>query len=586
VNIVADQMIYGRVESVLSRRGSSGYQTVYHSPSLSHATVAEIQRIVGVFEFEDEPGETVADVTRIQYFRVADGRVVLSKSVPAKDGMLIDRNFRPKTFICHCLVITISDFHKAKCDPFAIMHSFRDRFIDTADDIKDHFIDTPPPNDGRVEITIESQIPSAQLSWPNSQYVELRNAALLSKSVVDSKGAMAIIGAPQEVEEVLQASFAIVEDPESRASMTFTTSGDGCDFVPGRFWAIGYCNRPRREFPAVVDTAEKRVVKMPSGGTEPGATLFATWLEFAMHSTNARPLMARMPTIRVLAEAADLGTKVSDTAVLDELAVEEFAEFGRAKLVDRLAEELAPLLDSDFARILASWVASSCLYPTALVRAALFDVEHPRERAAEWLTSYLFALPRHGTRPKLSSWWSIRRFAISEGPPTLCFLANALAPWLVVAWRRRKHCRLALQQMSKTEYQELLTRATPTLPLGLFVTGGNEPLLLRRLEELTPSDSELVSFLDSVIRHGEAFTIPDSLRKRIVDLPRRSRRRLLRLIEKKPRHRETLHPPLLEADKLTDPDALELLALPRRLDGISNVGRRPDMDAQTQPRWP
>jgi hypothetical protein len=582
VNIVAEQMIYGRVESVLSPRGSSGYQTVYHSPSLSASTVGEIQRVVGVFEFEDEPGEAVADVTRLQYFRIADGRVVLTKSVPAKDGELIDRNFRTKTFICHCLVISHADFQKVRCDPFAIMHSFHDRFIDTADDIKERFVDTPPPHNGRVEIPIVDYVSPLQLDWQNKQLSELRNAALLAKPVVDNGGSMAVIGTPDEVEKVLRAAFTMVEDPESRAGMTFTTNGDNCELVPGRFWAIGYCNRPRRDFPAVVDTAEKRVVKMPSGGGERGTTLFATWLESALQSTDGRPLAARIPTVRILAEAVDQGTKVSDTAVLDELAVEEFAEFGRDQLIDRLAKELAPSLDADLARILASWMANNHLYPSALVRASLFDIAQPKARLAEWLEKYLVALPSLAIRLKLTSWWSIRRFASSNQLPRLLFLANALAPWLVVAWWRRRNCRRALQELPHEEYRQLLEKTTPAVPPDLFVTGGKEPLLLRRCEELTLSDAELSSLLDSLIRYGEAFTLNDSFRKRIVELPRRSRRRLLRLVDKNPRHLKALEAPLLEADALTDRDASERLAFSRRLDGISGAVRRPDLDAQTQ----
>jgi len=130
--VIADQLIYTRVEADYSPIRKSGFQTVYHS-GLTREIVDIIEQRVRCF------GAAKADSARLQFFPACDNKVVLAHTISIQTHPeIVDRSYRPGAFLSHCLILNAQDFEKKlQNDPFALFDEFD--FINSATQMVERF---------------------------------------------------------------------------------------------------------------------------------------------------------------------------------------------------------------------------------------------------------------------------------------------------------------------------------------------------------------------------------------------------------------------------------------------------------------
>jgi len=95
-------------------------------------------------------------------------------------------------------------------------------------------------------------------AWPKDELRKLILLALRANDLATGRSILALIGAPESIENALWAAFVAV--PSSlREACSFDTHFVGCNPVALSYWAVGLPEPPDRPFFVQVDTQQKRV---------------------------------------------------------------------------------------------------------------------------------------------------------------------------------------------------------------------------------------------------------------------------------------------------------------------------------------
>jgi len=344
VIVYAGQHIYTNVEKEQSPHHRSGYQTLFYTHvALSEAESDEIEAHVPYYRSEGEPIKRV-------FFSTSTGKRVVAHIVPLADT---DRHGRQGRYLAHSLAFTPEAFTHLKADPFWVLRHFP--CITTVEEALRH---------GNVQmgdisaVSFESpaepvQDTAAAQYWSAQELQKLVLLALRADQLAQHRQAVAIVGAPQQVEHALEAAFFAVPTP-LRPHCTFDTYFYKCNFVATSYWAIGELEPPSNPIYSLVEARSRQVMSLNAGQPQ---TAYERWVVQALEHNDLDAIASCRD--QAFALCAWLEGNVDAVAVVDSTVPEAIvsvfqvnAQQVQALLHVRLGEQLpSTLVERIFASI-------------------------------------------------------------------------------------------------------------------------------------------------------------------------------------------------------------------------------------------
>ncbi len=481
------QLIYARVEAKYSPRNKSGYQTVYHSPSISSAEVRAIEKRIQCFDTSD-------DVPRYQFFILETGKIVLTDSAtvdtdPEAVLEIIDRQGRPGTFITHCLVFTPAEFAKVGNNPFPIFGTFG--FCADPREMV-NLLNQPEEHKAIVEIGARNQ----RVNW--SSNTPQNDADKLLALARQTSQAILIYGSESEIFELLSNIFAVAE-PSARLKCSFDTHIEKCIPKPGTYWAVGASTRQRGTYSVEINADEGNlgnVLAAPS--LEPDDT-YGKWIGGVVQK-NDIDLLQNVDTGQDLANAFQEQREPRES-LYNKKAYGVFFEMNRDIVRNRIAETIAMVPTSQAFGI----AMSEYLLQTSDVK-DLICIAAPKHIVPDFLNRVMTQwfqtqAPNFVFRgmKKKTDWYNLYRYASDQQQYVLAF-------WLAAYLEDSKLCQDTLPQMSDEMYTRALEMLLRPFVPSHFISPRHTHMdaLMQTLEPdfSQMPDEQALSFALDVIRAG------------------------------------------------------------------------------------
>ncbi len=480
--LYAEQLIYTRVESAYSPRRSAGYQTVYRGPSVSSATVEEIEKHIQCFR----PKES--ELTRLQYFRLGNGAAVLTSSRQIDThAEIVDRDRRRGIFMAHCLIVSRNEFAKADYNPWPLLDQFP--FLHDAERMVDQF---GKATGEAPTVAIEVDLPHRPIlsSWPGQEAVKIVSLALEADQLKQDGKSVLMIGSPQEINETLKIVFYLLPIRD-RPDCSFDTSIESCTIRPGTYWAVGASSRQSSSSYYVVNASESKVISSLPILTARD-DLYLEWLQHVSLTSDFPSRAGKAHAVQQLARAFANRQHLSPEH-LDRSACSEFLHLNEERVIRDLGGVLAEQLGRSLAKPLSLYM-NQVIPPATFLSIAASGKISPAylcEIVAHWIVE---------TEPDLrgSEWKTIQDMARKGGDMRLLHWA--------ATGGRRVTSRIrdeALKSMAVDTFQAALERLGP-IPPANFVTPRHLLLLLtdRRLTSMT--DEQFLDLVSAIIEAGLA----------------------------------------------------------------------------------
>ena len=331
ITLPVKHLIYSRVESEYSPRRRAGYQVVYHSPELT-AEVPEIEKRVQCFQSSDQD--------RLQFFTTSTGNVVLSRTSPIvePDRTIIDRNLRPGAFITQAYVLTPATFSRVENDPFAILDasdlfnlSDESEFIARVPSLAAN----PPSPEIMVEYSPRNIEPDEE-HWSQTELAKLWQVTIDAAGFTEQKQSLMLLGDDdhETMVDMLRLLHQLL-DRNNRLPCTFDTFVDGCQPLPGLYWAV--IGTKRVTTPGFVRVRfDKYVVELKSA-PDPKATHYTRWLRHSwQQSGKLSAVVAKVVTAQIASASFAEGMPLPS-----QLTSPEFTMSDQALLADVLNQVIA-----------------------------------------------------------------------------------------------------------------------------------------------------------------------------------------------------------------------------------------------------
>lgn len=228
--ITAAQLLYTNVEKDRSPRKLSGFQTLFYSQSrLSEAEVDAIEPRLFYAPGTGNPPKSL-------FFPLGPDRLVLARIVPLPDTDAFGRKGR---YLAHALVFDRRDWIAEGLDPIALLQGLP--FLTTVEQALaagDRASGDIPP------LTLTPAATSAPpRPWPVAALQHLTLHALRAEAMVGERQALALIGPPAEVEQVL-AEVLMAVPAALRPACSFDSFFHEGNLVATPFWAVGLPEAP------------------------------------------------------------------------------------------------------------------------------------------------------------------------------------------------------------------------------------------------------------------------------------------------------------------------------------------------------
>jgi len=471
------QLIYTNVEKEQSPQGIGGYQTLFYTHDvLNEDEVELIEQHLLYYPAFDNPVKKV-------FFSLETGKVALAQIVALPGA---DSRGRKGRYLAHALVFAEDEFIRQRLNPLAIFKHFA--FIRQPDMALGDFT---TGNITSIKLETEpapNTIPSQQ--WDKSSLEQLTLYALRAATMAEEGKALAIIGSPAEVEQVLETALFAVPSV-LRSNCSFDSFFYKCNFVATYFWAVGLMENPtnRRfiQFDAVQHKFQEEVALSAD-------TAFERWMvdrlradkiaEMARDKEIAFSLCAWLEqklSIQMLPESVPVETLTSVFKVNPELlkkrVYDSLTQILPAVLVDKIFYDVNPL------------EVSSARY-----------AELRRGFAIKPLLDLLFQAL---TQPNAGQAQSPIITALGEvlpraGHPALeMLLSGWIGKWEIL--------QTSLSQLTEDEYRQIVTRllrCEDLLPLSLLVPARGSVFVNCYLSLVQPP--QIADLVKILLRNGEA----------------------------------------------------------------------------------
>ncbi|TWU04381.1 hypothetical protein [Stieleria varia] len=480
-SIIAEQLVFTRLQPAYSPTRRAGYQIAYHSPGLAN-DAREIENRVKCFGV----GRRDPHSERLQYFRLRDGRIVLTYSCPVSHAEIVDK--RSGAFLAHCLVLSPQEFSKLRNNPFAIFDG-SDPFVHDAEQLVERFIE-PQEIDPFLRIDCDTTNPP-HTDWPASSLIELRRLGLMAQSMNRNSESVLLIGDSDEAADVLRVLFSLLDNESLRIHCTFSTHVETCRVEPGEYWAVGARNRERPGF-LEVDTSRQQIADKPEGIPDRNDSHYMIWLHESLNSTPPDEVVRRASTIQYLERSLVHGETIPDDVKLIPAACADFHRLFPECSLSIIDNCLSKQLSQRTARLLADFIDEQTADEELPLRATGTVSPFNRSEIAKWILRWLkvFSDDAECLRLKSRDWNSIRSFAYDNEYWQLMLWATILD---TTRWFKGSLDRVrlnSLQQMDERAFQASLALLQRPVAAHQFVIRRHSATLLDALDwSLMNSDS-------------------------------------------------------------------------------------------------
>jgi len=334
VAINAYQLLFSRVEAAAFKDipqaniKRSGYQVVFHSESIAE-DVPFISKRVQCFQPKDATAE------RFQFFTTESGYVVVSQSVKIDaDPVITDQNQRPGAFIAHCYIFTRSEFSKIANDPFSLIYDDEANlngqriFIDNPHDM----LEVARQQQHTVRLNVSRS--SYKTGTMTQDYGELNKLLRLARGMNDDR-TLAFMGDLGEIEATLE-NLITLTDRRQRTKISFDTVVDGCNPVPGAYFAVGTTRRiPNSKFVNI----DIKNPKIKVDGKDPKETGYTNWLNSSLAGSDPlESVLKKAESVQQINIAFEEGNLLDNG--LDQVAVNEYIAINSELILSRFKQAL------------------------------------------------------------------------------------------------------------------------------------------------------------------------------------------------------------------------------------------------------
>ena len=501
-SITAEQLVFARVESVLSRSHTNGYQTVYHSPGLQRADVTNIERRVRRFGYEGHPADPANDETkRWQFFPLDQSRVVIAQSVPAAHDQWIDRSYRPGTFICHALVLERSQFGLPPIygNPFVVLDSVTSWVTDGETLAGEYGPAATPP--GALEFSVQRLCShdgsSSQTVWSSEQILELYKLAHAR-----SDGPITVIGSCEEIHDALGLMFHLLgEDPPQRLRCFFDSY---CSHRPEQpdgwnYWAIG---GPTMK-PGRLSIDARRGEITESGGRSGETSLFFRWLA---QGVNGAEIARQAATVQALSRAYQKKKEPQTCSDdFDREACVSFYQVAQEETLELIEQELTKRLTRTISRELARSLVG-VLEPHRLVLSAAqpengLSPNFLATICARLIETHVDDMAALDFRHR--DWRTLQRLAREVEDWRLLHWAVSLDKPPIYEWGQLRAKEQSLESMSAEAFESALALSPVAIPPSEFVHPKHIRVLLAKLRPWSLDHAQLFQLLTALLELDE-----------------------------------------------------------------------------------
>jgi len=473
--INAAQLIYSNVEKEQSPQGIGGYQTLFYTHDVLNEDEVELieQRLLYYPAF-DNPVKKV-------FFSLETGKVALAQIV-ALPG--VDSRGRKGRYLAHALVFAEDEFIRQRLDPLAIFKHFA--FIRQPDMAQGDFT-TGNMTSIKLETEPASNSSPSQL-WDKSSLEQLTLYALRAATMAEEGKALAIIGSPAEVEQVLETALFAVPSV-LRANCSFDSFFYKCNFVATYFWAVGLMENPTNRRFIQFDAVQHKFLEEVALSAD---TAFERWIVDRLRADK----MAEMARDKELAFSlcAWLEQKLSIQALPESVPVETLTSVFKVNpelLKKRVYDSLTQIL------------------PAVLVDKIFYDI-NPLE-----VSSARYAELRRGfaIEPLLDL---LFQALTQPQPPIITALDQVLQrsrhfelEILLHAWKGKwQILQTSLSQLTEDEYRQIVTRllrCEGLPPLSLLVPARGSIFVNCYLGSVQPA--QITDLVKILLRNEEAEAV-------------------------------------------------------------------------------
>lgn len=436
--LTVDEMIFARVESAYSPRGSAGYQTVHRTRGLDDSTVKTIEERVQSFAVQD------LGFIRRQFFQVRSRWVVTATRVVESHPEIIDRSKRPGAFLAHCWIIGESEFAYAANNPFRLFARMDSPF--DPEDLREHYL-SHEHRDREPRQVQASHVDPASHQPGGAALLSLIQLARKADPDGERETSHVFLRREVDLNSALEDVFYHLPAPY-RLRCTFDTGVDGARPRAGMYWAVGSDRS--------IASAGFRPWQPDATTSESSNDLYSHWLENNLRQGTHDPL--QVPRMRALCDAYERKKPAAIREVGIE-TIESFLRFFVQRIEDDLSRTLLPLLGSRVTKGFWKHASESAPLGSMQAAAARFSVA---SGAADLLFNWLLI-----AWPTLDDgeWKMIRSFGELHDHPGLRFLA-AVRPRKINERRRNA----ALVAMNETHYKRLIEHGWHELSPEHFLT--------------------------------------------------------------------------------------------------------------------
>jgi hypothetical protein len=508
--VLAERLIYTRVEAPFSPRQTGGFQTVWRSPGLLPAEVAAVEKTIQCFRAA--PG-----IRRLQFFPVPGGKLALSHaSWIAPDPEIVDRNSRDGAFLVHCFLLPREELARLENNPFRLF-------------------DADLPLDGPARLIEElgrgtgiapplALVPAEKSSflsgWDAPEAARLLAMIVRADELRRQGRTIAFTGQPVDIEQALR--LAVQLAPVTlRPSCTFNTVAEGCPMERGLFWAAGMPRRNPGDL-LEVNTRERKVIPI-SGGRPAQEDLYGIWLEEACVHQGLERVLEHARTVDLFLRAIE-GVAIDSDAELRPEALDSFLCLHRQAVAARIRGTLEQHVRRELAEDLAYHVLAGVRHHDisshlAVTVSGSSQISAVARLAAHWLERQSTPVER----------WlmELQGLARKGNHPLLLFLASTLGRKVDTKGRDE-----ALGKMTTPEFQRVLQKLLHPVDPVDFVASRHLPILLQHERLGTAREEQIVVLVERILELEEGERL-DALTWCLHRVGDAARQRLARKFQKR-----------------------------------------------------
>ncbi len=476
--ILAEQLIFTRVEPPFSPSKTGGYQTVYRSAGLQPNLVEEIEKRVRCYQTQRE-----RSIERIQFFQVGN-LYALSQTVPIRPHPeIVDKMKRDGAFMVHCLLLDKNNFTAIEYNPFHIF-THPEYFYTSIEPIIEKFGQATGLAN-RHELRVRKQS-APQITWSASEVIPLTKLAFAAKQISQNNDSLLLVGDQPAIREALQHAFSLIP-PSDRIACTFDSYITGCPTPPGTYWAVGTTTSISQKGFIQIDANRHKFTESQSLSIPDNE--YTRWLSPILQEGRIEDFQEQAPTVQSLYEAAHHNIPLSHDS-LTASGCEAFYQSNKKFVVQYFKTILTTKLNETWANLLAPFAFQEYLTDSLVPIAVSKDLTG--NDLTRILVDYLVATEQ--PKVKDSDWRLVQLLAHKAQDHRLLHWASTLMTKVDKETRDQ-----SLIAMDEVEYENALKKLLHPISPEHFVVPRYLNLLIDSVLKRNMTDEQFITLVESLL---------------------------------------------------------------------------------------